>query len=293
VTVVPVGSRARQVLQAAGWSALYLVFGGVILIVAYTSLVVLERSSHRSAVFGAGTPGPLALLVQGLLELGAFLFATWLIGFKWLKLSRRDLRWAPASEGVPGMGAGLLLGAGAVGLSFPLGGAALVRDAGTLGDYLGRVALTALILAPAALAEEIMFRGLPQIVLGRAISRGWALVVISVLFGCSHLFNPHPSPLAIANIALAGIFLGVAFYAPGGLWTAFGAHLGWNAMLAALDAPVSGLPFRIPFIDYVPGGPDWLTGGSFGPEGGVLASIVIAAAIVVTARWTFKNQETR
>ena len=59
--------------------------------------------------------------------------------------------------------------------------------------------------------------------------------------------NPNVTPLGLGNIALAGIFLGLAFYAPGGIWTAWGAHLGWNALLAALDAPVSGLPFDIPF----------------------------------------------
>ena len=58
------------------------------------------------------------------------------------------------------------------------------------------------------------------------------------------------------------------------MWTAFGAHLGWNATLAALAAPVSGLPFDIPYIDYRMGGPAWLTGGAFGPEGGLLATAV-------------------
>ena len=59
------------------------------------------------------------------------------------------------------------------------------------------------------------------------------------------------------------------------MWTAFGAHLGWNATLAALAAPVSGLPFDIPYIDYRMGGPAWLTGGAFGPEGGLLATVAL------------------
>ncbi|HWA17121.1 MAG TPA: hypothetical protein VG817_11845, partial [Gemmatimonadales bacterium] len=59
---------------------------------------------------------------------------------------------------------------------------------------------------------------------------------------------------------------------------------GWNATLAAFDAPVSGLPFPIPAINYMPGQPDWLTGGAFGPEGGALASIVLLGAIGLTYR---------
>jgi hypothetical protein len=91
--------------------------------------------------------------------------------------------------------------------------------------------------------------------------------------------------LGLGNIALAGIFLGVAFYAPGGMWTAFGAHLGWNATLAALDAPVSGLPFSIPLIDYRAGDPVWLSGGGFGPEGGLLATGAITGALLIMMRW--------
>ena len=100
---------------------------------------------------------------------------------------------------------------------------------------------------------------------------------------CCTSGNPDVTPLGLGNIALAGIFLGLAFYAPGGLWTAFGAHLGWNATLAALDAPVSGLPFDIPLLDYRagrarPGSP----AGAFGPEGGLLATL----ALTVGACWS-------
>ena len=46
-------------------------------------------------------------------------------------------------------------------------------------------------------------------------------------------------PLALCQMSgppsWDGILLGVAFYFPGGLWTAFGVHLGWNVTLAALD----------------------------------------------------------
>jgi CAAX protease family protein len=95
---------------------------------------------------------------------------------------------------------------------------------------------------------------------------------------------------AIGNIALAGIFLSLAFYSPGGMWTAFGAHLGWNATLAALAAPVSGLPFDIPAIDYRTGHPVWLTGGAFGPEGGLLATVTLTLTVVLVGQWIRKER---
>ena len=60
---------------------------------------------------------------------------------------------------------------------------------------------------------------------------------------------------------------------------------------AALGAPVSGLPFPdAPFLDYHPGGPAWLSGGSFGPEGGLLASATLVAATAAVIRWSGKEQ---
>jgi len=56
-------------------------------------------------------------------------------------------------------------------------------------------------------------------------------------------------------------------------------------MLAALDAPVSGVPFRIPLLDYVPGDPVWLTGGRFGPEGGLSSTLALTIAVLVARRW--------
>jgi membrane protease YdiL (CAAX protease family) len=152
-----------------------------------------------------------------------------------------------------------------------------------------QVGKTLVILAPAALAEELMFRGLPMVVAGAAIGRGRAVLILSVLFALAHLTNPNVTSTGIGNIALAGIFLSLAFFSPGGMWTAFGAHLGWNATLAALAAPVSGLPFDIPYVDYRTGGPAWLTGGAFGPEGGLLATVTLTAAVALVARWNRKD----
>jgi hypothetical protein len=142
------------------------------------------------------------------------------------------------------------------------------------------------LLAPAAFAEEFWFRGTALVLFAAVLGRWPAVVLLAVVFGLMHLTNPGVTGLGVANIALAGVMLGVAFYSPGGLWAACGLHLGWNATLAALDAPVSGLPFRIPFLDYHAGGPAWLTGGGFGPEGGLAATLAIALAIAVAGRWT-------
>ena len=62
-------------------------------------------------------------------------------------------------------------------------------------------------------------------------------------------------------------------------------------MLACLDTPVSGLPFDIPLLDYRSGGPIWLTGGAFGVEGGLAATIALTIAIPLAARWARSGRE--
>lgn len=278
-------------LVAVGWAVLFLV-GGFGLMLALAAPVIL-------VIAGEGGPGsvPTAvqLSIQSMAGLVGFGVMTWLIGRKALKLSWTELRWTPTAAAGRGFGRGLAMGVApaalALLLAIPLGGAQLVSDTGGPAEYLTQFGLTLVILLPAALLEEMMFRGVGQVVLARSFGRVPTILALSLLFALAHILNPDVTPLALVNIALAGILLGLVFYAPGGIWTAWGAHLGWNATLAGFDAPVSGLPFPIPMINYLPGQPPWLTGGSFGPEGGVLASAMILLAIAATWRWLTHSKE--
>lgn len=279
---------APSPLKAVGWTIAFLGVGAALTVVFVVGLYYLTGTTPDP-----NHPTPSALIIQTIAGLLGFALTTWLLGVKVLHLTAADLRWAPLSRAGRGFGLGLLVGAlpavAAILLSLPLGHAQFLGDSGGPLLYLKQVGLTALILAPAALLEEMVFRGVGQVVLAKAFGRVPAILILSVFFALAHVFNPNTTALGLTNIALAGVFLGIAFYAPGGIWTAWGAHLGWNATLAALDAPVSGLPFQIPWIDYLPGGPDWLTGGTFGPEGGLLASFAIAAMTASIWKWTRKE----
>ena len=279
--------------KAIGWSIAF-----VVLVFLLTGLIAFglalpvtgSASAVKDWLEGSG-PGP--VLLQSIAMLLSTALFTWLIGVRVLRLTLEDLRYRE-SHGGPGFGLGLIAGGLAAGAGLAIatlvGGAEWSRDSGTAGDYAGTVATTLVVLAPAALAEEVLFRGVPMVALSRAFGRGTAIVLVAVAFALAHIANPNVTSLAIGNIALAGVFLGLAFYAPGGIWTAWGAHLGWNGVLAALDAPVSGVPFRIPFIDYDPGSPAWLTGGAFGPEGGLASTLALTIAVLVARRWAGKDR---
>jgi membrane protease YdiL (CAAX protease family) len=173
----------------------------------------------------------------------------------------------------------------AIGLAV-LGGVT-VRWTGDAGLW-GVVALplgAALIVA--ALAEELMFRGYPLRRLANAIGAAPATAVSALGFGLVHVGNPSATALSTVNVALAGAWLAVAFFSPGAMPLAWGAHFGWNAMLAVgFNAPVSGWAFGVPGIEYRPGTHPWLDGRAFGPEGGIVATVVMLGGVAALAAWS-------
>ncbi len=292
----PRGSGERIPLtKAIGWSIAFLILTLLTAAMLGYGAAVLITGSGEKAVIWLNAAGSGPLLVQAFVTLASTALFTWLIGARRLGLTRDDLRYTRGHRAWVGFRRGLWAGALTAGLALLIsavgGNAGWVRDAGGLADYLLQSVKTIAVLVPAALAEEVLFRGVPLVLLAGVLGRGGAVLSIAVVFALAHLLNPNATALGLGNIALAGIFLGLAFYAPGGIWTAFGAHLGWNSLLACLDTPVSGIPFNIPLLDYNAGSPAWLTGGGFGPEGGLAATMALTLAIIITARWVARSTE--
>ena len=143
----------------------------------------------------------------------------------------------------------------------------------------------AALLVPAALAEELALRGYPLTVLREAFGTRAALLLTSVAFGAVHLLNPAPSLRAVAIVALAGVWLGMLRLATASLPAAWLAHLAFNAAQAmVLHAPVSGLALPTPGWRTVDAGPDWLTGGGWGPEGGAAVAAGMGVVTFLHAR---------
>ena len=129
-------------------------------------------------------------------------------------------------------------------------------------------------LAPAALWEELAFRGYALSVLAEAWNARAAVVATSLVFGLIHLSNPGADWRSILLVTLAGVWLGVVRMATGSLWAAWLAHLAWNWTMAGLwHAPVSGIGMDLVDWRLTDAGPDWATGGQWGPEGGAFAAL--------------------
>ena len=184
----------------------------------------------------------------------------------------------------PQLGRGAILGAVmaavAVGLAVVLDGARVhvTRDSSVWAS----IALPLILgFVVSALAEELAFRGYPLRRLGDAVGVLPAMLALAIAFGLIHAKNPNATVFGTVNVALAAIWLSLAFFSAGGMPLAWGAHFGWNAGLAILfDAPVSGYAFQVPVVEYTPGAHAWVDGGAFGPEGGIVASLALAGGTV-------------
>jgi membrane protease YdiL (CAAX protease family) len=250
--------------------------------------VVVYGLLEQAFLNGSAPPLLRVVLVQGGAGLAGFGAVTWAFARWVVRLDAEALRWRPAA--LAGFARGVVLGAIPAVVVMLLGvvaGGRWVPDGAGVGAWAAQVVQLAAALLPSALGEEIIFRGLPLVVLGLAWRRGTAIAIMAALFALAHAANPEVTVLALGNVALAGAYLGVVFYLPGGagLWGATGAHFGWNLTLAALAAPVSGVPLSMPGLDFEPSSAAWLTGGGFGPEGGLLATITLCTATGVAARY--------
>jgi uncharacterized protein len=228
------------------------------------------------------------LVIQSVIFLAAGLGVGWAM-LRWV--DRRPMRELgfPLDRRVPrDLAMGLVIGATAlvlVVLVLALGGAFRFTSApGTVGAWLA-FAVTALFwLVLPAVAEEVIFRGYPFRALVEGIGPVGATLIMSALFAGVHGAAPNVDVFSLANIFAAGIMLSLAVLWTGSLWFASALHLGWNwATVGLLDLPVSGWElFDAPLYDGAATGPRWLTGGEFGPEGGLVGTLAVAAGITLT-----------
>jgi len=213
------------------------------------------------------------------------------IGFGWNRAARHNL--------LLGLGAGA--GAAILVLLPPLvtGAATIEADAGRPFHWPTFLFVTVALLF-GAVGEEMLFRGYGFQVLIYTLGPYATILPISVLFGLSHAGNSNVTPLGVVNTMAWGVVLGVAFLRSRDLWLATGIHFGWNWVLPVFGAKLSG--FTMGAGGYVmrwTAGPLW-SGGEYGPEGGLLTSVVTVLLMFFLLRgpirrqrsWLLRDEET-
>ncbi|MDQ0191272.1 CPBP family intramembrane metalloprotease [Alicyclobacillus cycloheptanicus] len=123
----------------------------------------------------------------------------------------------------------------------------------------------------------------------RAFLIGWvghytgmviAFAISAVVFAVLHIPNGRPTVISMLNLGLVTIVFGLV-YLQFGLVAAIGVHYGWNLM----QWPILGYPMYGRqvgrWLSTRATGPEWVSGGEFGPEYSVVASVLLGICIVV------------
>ncbi|MEP6743274.1 MAG: CPBP family intramembrane glutamic endopeptidase [bacterium] len=151
--------------------------------------------------------------------------------------------------------------------------------------------LSAVLFIFAGLGEEALFRGYPLQTLTRARLAWLAILLTSLPFAAIHLKNPNVvKGFTFINTALAGVWLAVAYLRTRSLWLPLGVHWAWNwALGSVFGLPVSGITTVAPnpLLHGTDLGPAWLTGGSYGIEGGLAGTIALAVSTIFIWRMRF------
>jgi uncharacterized protein len=135
------------------------------------------------------------------------------------------------------------------------------------------------------LFEDFLLRGYSQWVLSRGMNFWPAAALLSFAFGYLHRSNSGESDSGLMATGLIGFFLCLTLRRTGNLWWAVGFHMAWDWGESYLySVPDSGSILPGHLLNSGFHGPDWLTGGSVGPEGSYLVFAVIGALWVLFDR---------
>lgn len=146
----------------------------------------------------------------------------------------------------------------------------------------------AALIGIAATLEELVYRCL----LFRILEREWgtriAMPVQAVIFACAHVENltqgtARDVAVMLVSVTLLGVLWASVFLLTRNLWAAAANHAAWNFAILSSGVPLSGIEdwrALAPLASRY-SGPDWLTGGRFGPESSLLVIMTMALALVV------------
>jgi membrane protease YdiL (CAAX protease family) len=143
--------------------------------------------------------------------------------------------------------------------------------------------------AAVAWSEELVFRGYLLQNLSEGIGIVWAVIVSCVFYGLVHTTSPNMTWLSGVLIAIIGYLRILGWLRTGQLWLSMGMHAGWNFFQGPIFGfSVSGFASET-LVKHSVSGPDWITGGPFGPEAGIVVVPVVLLALTVMLAYTAKR----
>ena len=121
------------------------------------------------------------------------------------------------------------------------------------------------------LLEEFLFRGYTLYTLADGVGFWPAALLLAVCFGAVHRQNEGENWIGLAGVALVGLFWSFTLRRTGSLWFAVGMHATFDfGETFVFSVPDSGMVLPGHLSNATLHGPNWLTGGTPGPEASVI-----------------------
>ena len=151
---------------------------------------------------------------------------------------------------------------------------------------IGTFILNLLMWIPQGASEELMFRGYMIPAFNKRYKRVIAVAVSSVLFSAFHSLNMGYTPLASVNLVLIAVLFALIYLLTGDIWMTSAIHTAWNLTQGSIyGLQVSGTNAGNSIFNtvYSSNCEALITGGTFGPEGGLAVTAVTVVCLVITA----------
>ncbi|HXH67763.1 MAG TPA: type II CAAX endopeptidase family protein [Candidatus Limnocylindrales bacterium] len=264
----------------AGWRLL--IFVGIVAALIYTTNFVIGRllpGADRVTLF----------LVFEVINFLIFLFASWVMGriegrtiadygLPWRRMFRAQF-WQGAVLGFACV-TGLLVAMRAAGV-FQFGVKALHGA-----EIWKWAVIYAFVFLLVGLREEFRSRGYLLYTLSLGIGFWPAAIVSSVLFGYGHHGNSGEDWIGLFNVGAFGLLACFLLRRTANLWMPIGLHLAFDwGETYFYGVADSGQKLPGHLLEPSSSGPGWLSGGTVGPEGSVLCTLLIVAVWLICAAW--------
>jgi hypothetical protein len=152
---------------------------------------------------------------------------------------------------------------------------------------LGYAILSLITIAIATLALEVAFRGFLFAQFIEATGPVFATLFLAFLYAALSAFRPDATPFSILDTFLFGVLFSIAYLRTRAIWIGWGIHFAWNAAAAILfGLPIAGDAGYNNLIFTSVTGPQWITGGPYGPEAALFTAIILIIGIFVLLRIT-------
>ena len=149
---------------------------------------------------------------------------------------------------------------------------------------LKNIILLFLLFIAVSIAEETYVRGYVLKNLLKSFNPIISLIISSAIFSLLHFFNPNVNYIALTELFIAGILLGISYVYTKNLWFPIALHLSWNFFQVMFGFNVSGMD-TYSLIEFEIIENNNINGGDFGFEGSYLS--ILFSLIMMYFLWKY------